>query len=269
MPLPRHRGRLGSLGTSVSRRRVGLRRLVSAAVRTLPARVEGPRRVGNGGVMHSRCKVGRGPRMLGVRGGEERCSKGKEQRKGSQVRHGSWIVGGVTKDRQSTSETSRPTVRLEVSNGVQRGYTKVVGCPVRRLLATAMVLTTGGLVLGWGCVSPVSADENAGTTAFFSTRVEPILQRNCFSCHGGMNHRGGFNMQTRAGMLKGGKDGVAVVPGDPAKSLLVMLMRHEGPADDPMPMPPPPRAKVSDADIAVVEQWVRAGAMMPDDVPKP
>ena len=76
-------------------------------------------------------------------------------------------------------------------------------------------------------------------------------------------------MATKAGMLKGGKDGVTLVPGDPAKSLLVMLMRHEGPADDPMPMPPPPRPKVSDGDVAVVEQWVKAGAIMPDDSPKP
>ena len=76
-------------------------------------------------------------------------------------------------------------------------------------------------------------------------------------------------MATKAGMLKGGKDGVALVPGDPAKSLLVMLMRHEGPADDPMPMPPAPRPKVSDGEIAVVEQWVKAGAMMPEDALKP
>ena len=46
-------------------------------------------------------------------------------------------------------------------------------------------------------------------------------------------------------------------------------MRHEGPADDPMNMPPAPRPKVSDADIATVEQWVKAGAIMPLDVPKP
>ena len=84
-----------------------------------------------------------------------------------------------------------------------------------------------------------------------------------------MNHRGGFNMATKAGMLKGGKDGVVLLPGDPSRSVLVRLMRHEGPADDPMNMPPAPRPKVSDADIALVEQWVKAGAVMPDDVPKP
>lgn len=84
-----------------------------------------------------------------------------------------------------------------------------------------------------------------------------------------MNHRGGLNLDTRSGMLKGGHDGAVVVPGDPDRSLLLRLMRRQGPANDPMPMPPPPRAKVADGDIEVVAQWVRAGAVMPADAPKP
>ncbi len=76
-------------------------------------------------------------------------------------------------------------------------------------------------------------------------------------------------METRAGMLKGGHDGPVLVPGDPAKSLLVRLMRHQGPAGDPGPMPPAPRPKLSEADIATVERWVRAGAVLPVDQPKP
>ncbi|MCU1226391.1 MAG: hypothetical protein JWQ42_4484, partial [Edaphobacter sp.] len=57
------------------------------------------------------------------------------------------------------------------------------------------------------------------------------------------------------------------VPGDPAKSLLVTLIRHQGPKNKPMPMPP--KKKLSDADIAIVERWVQAGAIMPADTPKP
>ena len=38
-----------------------------------------------------------------------------------------------------------------------------------------------------------------------------------------------------------------MVPGDPAASLLVKLIRHEGPPDDPKPMPP--KGKLTDADI--------------------
>jgi cytochrome c551/c552 len=63
--------------------------------------------------------------------------------------------------------------------------------------------------------------------------------------------------------MHGGKDGIVVVPGHPEKSLLVTLIRHEGPANDPMPMPP--KGKLSDADIATITDWIRAGAVMPAD----
>jgi len=124
------------------------------------------------------------------------------------------------------------------------------------------------LLPAWSLRS-VAADEDASKPEFFATRVQPVFQASCYRCHGGMNHRGGLSMATRAGMLKGGHDGPVLVPGDPERSLLVRLMRRQGPAGDPMPMPPPPRPKVSDADIATVERWVRAGAVMPQDQPKP
>ena len=111
---------------------------------------------------------------------------------------------------------------------------------------------------------PVQAEDNPATAEFYTAKVRPVLQANCYRCHGGMNHRGGLNIESRAGMFKGGHDGSVLVPGDPAKSLLVRLIRHEGPKDDPMPMPP--KGKLTDAEIAVVEQWVKAGAIMPDTV---
>lgn len=121
------------------------------------------------------------------------------------------------------------------------------------------------LAAGWA-LRPMAAQENPASPEFYTQRVKPILQTNCSRCHGGMNRRGGLNLETREGMLKGGHDGSVLVPGDPAKSLLVRLIRHEGPANDPMPMPP--KGKLSDADIAVVEQWVKAGAIMPDQPAK-
>lgn len=112
-------------------------------------------------------------------------------------------------------------------------------------------------------LSPVQAHEDpAAKPAFYTTRVKPIFDSNCGRCHEGVNHRGGFNMETRELMLKGGHHGAAIVPGDPKASLLVKLIRHEGPADDPMNMPPN-KDRISDADIALVEQWVKAGAVIP------
>ena len=112
-------------------------------------------------------------------------------------------------------------------------------------------------------LAPVAAQDDASKPEFFTTRVKPVFDAHCSSCHEGTNHRGGLSLNTRASMLKGGHDGPVLVPGDPAKSLLVRLIRHEGPANDPMPMPPK-KPRISDADIAVVEQWVKAGAVMPD-----
>lgn len=123
-----------------------------------------------------------------------------------------------------------------------------------------------------GAVIPVhrvhgapQAGPDAGTPAFYTGRVLPILQANCFRCHSGLNHRGGLQMDTQAVFMRGGKKGVVIVPGHPESSLLVRLIKHEGPADDPMPMPP--KSKLSDADIATIEQWIRAGAVMPAGSP--
>lgn len=99
--------------------------------------------------------------------------------------------------------------------------------------------------------------------AFYTERVQPIFAANCNRCHAGGHHRGGLNLDTRANLLRGGHDGAVVIPGNAAQSLLIQLIRHEGPVDDPMPMPP--HSKISDADIATVTQWIQAGAVMPPD----
>ena len=124
--------------------------------------------------------------------------------------------------------------------------------------------------------SPVAAQTGDATTQppgpapdtleFYNQRVLPILKTNCYRCHGGIYHRGGLNITTRGGLLRGGHDGSVIIPGNAAKSLLVQLIRHEGPEDDPMPMPP--KSKISDADIATITQWINAGAVMPTDPPQ-
>ncbi len=136
---------------------------------------------------------------------------------------------------------------------------------MRRVLLGVGAIAVAALG-GYG-LRPVAAQSAANSPAFFTEKVKPILEANCASCHLGTNHKGSLSLATKAGILKGGRDGVVVVAGDPAASLLVKLIRHEGPADDPMPMPPPPRTKVSDADIATITEWIKAGAVMPDDAP--
>ena len=131
------------------------------------------------------------------------------------------------------------------------------------LILSAAALTAAAILWQPHPVAAQSAP-TPDTVAFYTQRVQPIFQANCYSCHGGMNHRGGLNISTKAGMLKGGHDGSVLDTAHPEQSLLIKLIRHEGPPNDPMPMPPKPRQKLSDADIAAVTQWIKAGAPMPD-----
>jgi len=137
---------------------------------------------------------------------------------------------------------------------------------VRFVLVTIGVAATAAVVSIGSALPRVSADEAPNTPAFYTQKVRPILMENCGKCHFNMNHKGGLAMDTKASMMKGGRDGVVIVPGDPANSLLVKLIRHEGPPEDPKPMPPK-APKLSDAEIAVIERWVKAGAVMPNDPP--
>ena len=122
------------------------------------------------------------------------------------------------------------------------------------------------LTIGLNTTS-VQAHEDASKPEFYTARVKPIFDTNCARCHGGINHRGGLNIDTRETLLKGGHTGPAIVPGDPSKSLLLTLIRHEGPSSDPKDMPPN-KPKLTDADIQTVTDWIKAGAIMPAATPK-
>jgi cytochrome c553 len=122
------------------------------------------------------------------------------------------------------------------------------------------------VVLAGSVLRTVAAQDAANKPAFYTEKVRPLLVTNCGKCHFDMNHKGGLSLATKASTMKGGRSGAAIVPGDAANSLLVKLIRHEGPADDPKPMPSK-APKMSDEDIATIERWVKAGAVMPDDPP--
>ncbi|MCI0703940.1 MAG: PSD1 and planctomycete cytochrome C domain-containing protein [Planctomycetia bacterium] len=94
---------------------------------------------------------------------------------------------------------------------------------------------------------------------FFEKKVRPILATKCARCHDAVKHKGGLRMDSKAEFAKGGENGPAIVPGDPAKSRLVKAINY----NDDIKMPP--KGKLSDADIAILTEWVKGGAPWPDD----
>ena len=93
---------------------------------------------------------------------------------------------------------------------------------------------------------------------FFERKVRPVLVERCSSCHNASKRRGGLSLASRDAMLKGGDSGLAVVPGQPEKSLLVKAIRH---ASEELKMPP--KGKLPDNTIADLVTWIQRGAVWP------
>ncbi|HKB42359.1 MAG TPA: DUF1549 domain-containing protein [Gemmataceae bacterium] len=89
--------------------------------------------------------------------------------------------------------------------------------------------------------------------AFFEKDVLPILQANCFKCHGAGKSRGGLRLNSRDTILKGGDTGPAVSLDKPAESLLLRAIHYK--SDLQMP----PAGKLPQKDIETLTRWVREG----------
>jgi len=81
-----------------------------------------------------------------------------------------------------------------------------------------------------------------------------LLKSKCFSCHNEEKQKGGLVMTSREALLKGGDEGVALVPGASKESALVTSLDEE--ADPHMP----PKKQLSPEQISVITRWVEAGA---------
>ena len=98
---------------------------------------------------------------------------------------------------------------------------------------------------------------------FFEKNIRPILTEHCYECHSieKSTSKGGLILDSRDGMLKGGDEGPAVVPGNTAKSLLLRAVSY---TDPEFSMPPKKKGgKLPDAKIEMLEKWVKMGAPAP------
>jgi hypothetical protein len=93
----------------------------------------------------------------------------------------------------------------------------------------------------------------------FVTKVKPLLDSRCVSCHGAEKVKANLRLDSREASLKGGDNGPAVVPGKPQESLLLTSVMH---SNEDLKMPP--KEKLTAQDIDVIQRWITAGAPWPD-----
>ncbi|MDP2321997.1 MAG: PSD1 and planctomycete cytochrome C domain-containing protein [Acidobacteriota bacterium] len=127
------------------------------------------------------------------------------------------------------------------------------------LVLVAFVLISSALRASQAPAATAAAGQDA---TLFETKVRPMLAANCFACHG-EKALAGLRVDSRDALLRGGETGPALVPGDPEKSALFKAVQHA----DGFPRMPRGRAKLGAADIDALAEWIRAGAVWPEDEP--
>jgi len=88
--------------------------------------------------------------------------------------------------------------------------------------------------------------------------VAPIFERRCTQCHKADKAKGRFRMDTYDLLLKGGKEGEGIIPGDAAKSNIIVRMELE--PDDDEHMPPEGKPDVEPHELVVLKWWLDSGA---------
>ena len=100
--------------------------------------------------------------------------------------------------------------------------------------------------------------------ALFETRIRPVLVEHCSECHASTGiTEGGLALDHRDGMRAGGAGGPIIVPGDPAASRLLAILRHEVPGLEM----PQGGDRLDEATIAAFAEWIAAGAADPRSPP--
>ena len=114
------------------------------------------------------------------------------------------------------------------------------------------------LELGDASKLPPAATK-AGVT--YEKDIKPILEKSCVKCHSGEKPKGKYSMESLASVLKGGKEGKSIVPGNSARSAFAHQV-----ADLVKDMEMPPTDKrdkypaLTKDQVGLVRAWIDQGA---------
>jgi hypothetical protein len=101
----------------------------------------------------------------------------------------------------------------------------------------------------------------------FDRDIKPIFQKSCIFCHSQKVAKGMFRLTDRASVLKGGTNGVVVIPGQSANSRLIHLVSG---LDPELVMPPVKQgARLSSDQVAVLRAWIDQGLTWGEPQTKP
>lgn len=154
--------------------------------------------------------------------------------------------------------------RDDVLRGGKSGAVVVAGRPVDSVLLS--MVAAGKMPMGAARL-PAAEIETIRRWIETETAKPPVGERDvqaifsakCWVCHGRREQKAGLDLRSIASLLKGGKSGPAIAPGNPAASLLVKRIAAQQ-------MPPPALQEqysvrgLTDDELEKVKRWIAEGA---------
>ena len=94
-----------------------------------------------------------------------------------------------------------------------------------------------------------------------NVEVRTILAHNCYSCHSETKTKGELRLDSKEAIMKGGEDGVVVIPDHPDKSELIRRISLPKGHKEAMPTK---GKRLTEREVNVLKFWIEKGALWPD-----
>lgn len=144
-----------------------------------------------------------------------------------------------------------------------RGRAKKNGC----LLFRVVISIIAGALISASAEPQVEIAQlppPLATHVDFARDIKPLLENACLKCHGPEQPSGGFRLDVREGALKGGQNGIDIIPGTSADSPLIHFVARLAKG---MEMPPKGAGDpLTREQIGLLRAWIDQGVSWPDGI---
>ncbi|MGA2179303.1 MAG: c-type cytochrome domain-containing protein [Verrucomicrobiota bacterium] len=135
--------------------------------------------------------------------------------------------------------------------------------PTSIKLAIIALAATFGLALAAAADTAQLPPASTKTGVTYAADIKPVFDQSCVKCHSGDKPKAKLKLDSLENALKGSKDGKVVIPGNSAKSQLVLNVAHL--ADDKDAWMPPLHNKanigpLTPGQIGLIRAWIDQGA---------
>jgi hypothetical protein len=145
--------------------------------------------------------------------------------------------------------------------------------PIARWSNSPHSVTITATLLWWKCLSMhlpsrcwsicvgfvlLSGPLRAAEPVNFTRHIQPILDKNCVSCHGPAKKKAGLRLDVGKRILAGSPGGPVVSAGKSSESKLLLKLRGQGEGD-----PMPPDGELTETEIQLIARWIDEGAVVP------